>query len=78
LIVEWVEESGLFVEVKGPPAPADFLGFRVVNAVHHAATALRGGRMVHSVLGRGVLIAPNIGAAWEQRLEKIWRLKALQ
>lgn len=77
LIAEWVEQSGLFVAVEGPPMPADLLGFRVVNAVHHAAIALGGGRIVHSVMGHGVLIAAVIPAMWAPRLQKIWRLKTL-
>ena len=76
LIVEWVQQSGLFVQVGGPPQPGDLLGFRVLNVVHHLMIALRGGRGVHCVSGHGVMILPSIPAAWAKRLEFIWRLRS--
>ncbi|MFA5264974.1 MAG: NlpC/P60 family protein [Opitutaceae bacterium] len=78
LIVEWVEASGLFIEISGREfLPGDVLGFRLGHCIHHAALALGGGRIVHSVVGHGVSIEPSIPYAWEKRLEKIWRIKAL-
>lgn len=86
LIEEWFDNSPLFLRVARDLTgaelvreikPGDALGFRVVNAIHHAAIALPGRRMVHSVIGHGVLIAPNIPSAWEQRLAAVWRLKHL-
>lgn len=84
LIEEWVEQSGLFVRIGGEAIgaelarlaqPADLLGFRVVNAIHHLMAQLRGGRVVHAIHGHGVVIAPAIPYEWGRRLERVWRLK---
>jgi cell wall-associated NlpC family hydrolase len=86
LIVEWIEASGLFVQISAglhgcalaqQAKPGDVLGFRVCNAIHHAAIQLSGGRIVHSVLKHGVRIPPCIPHDWERRLEGLWRLKSL-
>jgi cell wall-associated NlpC family hydrolase len=86
LIAEWVEQSGCFVrigeglhgaELARLACVGDALGFRVVNAIHHAAICLRGGRIVHSLMGHGVVIAPAIPVAWERRLEAVWRLREI-
>ena len=74
LMVDWVERSGLFEEVK-TPAAGDLLGFRLGHVVHHMGVMLSGGRMVHAVRTHGVQIASNIPGGWSKRLEKIWRLK---
>ena len=83
LIREWVETSGLFLTIaEGAAAkshlaqPGDLLGFRV-GALHHAMLQLARGRVVHSVVGHSVGIAPQIPSEWSRRLDAIWRLKSL-
>jgi cell wall-associated NlpC family hydrolase len=76
LIVPWVESSGLFDEVKGPPEPGDLLGFRLGRVVHHVAVSLSGGRMVHVFGQHGAQIAAGIPEQWAKRLEKVWRIRA--
>ncbi len=75
LIVEWVESSGYFIAVAGPPEAGDLLGFRIGRTIHHAAIQLSGRRIVHSIKGHGVQIPPAISGVWTKRLDKIWRLK---
>ena len=88
LIAEWIEASGICVCIaQAAPGslapvsllgaqPGDILGFRV-GPLHHAAILLSGGRIVHSISGREVGIAPQIPAIWANRLSAIWRLKSL-
>ena len=76
LIVEWIEESGLFVGVTGELHPGDCLGFRLGHSVHHIALQLDHGRAIHSVVGHGVRI-DHISGSWERRRAHVWRLKAV-
>lgn len=86
LIAEWIEQSGLFLDIgKGKTwrelitltAPADVLGFLVGGSVHHIMLQLQSGRVFHSLSRHKACIAPAIPAEWEQRLTTIWRLKTL-
>ncbi|HEY1791571.1 MAG TPA: hypothetical protein VGG34_01520 [Opitutaceae bacterium] len=77
LIAKFIDGTGLFVRMDGFPQGGDVLGFRVGNAVHHAAVMLRGGRLVHSIRNHGVCVAPLIPAEWARRIEIVWRLKSV-
>ena len=64
-----------FVEVEGPPAPGDILGFRIGGCTHHLAIVLRGEEMIHAVRRHGVMINRWDDPMWAKRLTWDWRLK---
>ena len=77
LIKEWLQGAGseFFDLVDAPAQPGDLLCFRLGHTPHHVSIQLGGGRMVHVLAHHGVQIAPCIPAAWEKRIDSIWRLK---
>lgn len=57
--------------------PADMLGFRIGPFIRHAALALPGGWVVHSLRKYGVQIDPLSDPTWSTRLARVWRPKVL-
>jgi hypothetical protein len=79
LLSEWFHASDLFVLVGKDYSlvqPADTMLF-FVGPLHHAMLQLGGGRVIHSVMGHGVGISPQLPARWARYLGEIWRLKSL-
>jgi cell wall-associated NlpC family hydrolase len=53
--------------------PGDLIGFRLCGNIRHLGILLTGGRFVHSTIGTGARIAPNIPPAFAKRIAAVWR-----
>lgn len=76
-IAQWLdgpEGSALFRRVPvGERAPGDLVGFALRGSVRHLGILLSRGRFVHSTIGTGARIAPNIPPAFAKRIAAVWR-----
>jgi len=57
-----------------PALPGDLLGFRIGGSVNHVGVLVTTtGKFVHCLRGTGVMFSSVKEAAYQSRLEKIWR-----